>query len=118
MAQERAAAKRACAATSAPPAESEDEDRERCCWRALRDSGAHRAAAKREVAISGADRRVCALVPDRAFSRFHGVTWEAVTKSKQIDSLEDPVRLSDALCSVQAGSKPAAITCVLLLQAW
>ena len=38
--------------------------------------------------------------------------------SKQIDSLEDPVRLSDALCSVQAGSKPAAITCVLLLQAW
>lgn len=49
-----------------------------------------------------------ALVADRAFSRFHGVTWEAVAKSKQIDSLEDPVRLSDALCSVQACSRQQA----------
>jgi hypothetical protein len=84
-------------------------------------SGALRAAAKRDVTISGADRRVRALVADRLFARFHGVTWEAVAKSKQIDSLEDPVRLSDALCRVQActaDSMPAAITCVLLQQAW
>lgn len=57
------------------------------------------------------------LVAYRALSRFHGITWEAIAKSKQIDSLEDPVRLSHALCKHAAGSKPAAITCVLLQQA-
>ena len=103
MAQERAAAKRACAAKSAHHTESED-DRERCCL--LRETVVH--CARRQNETSSSDRRVRALVADRAFSRFHGVTWEAVAKSKQIDSLEDPVRLSDALCSVQACSRQQA----------